>query len=244
MNITFCPLSIVLSLLLLGLAPLGYALPQGFVYLHDIDPTIIEDIRYAGNNNFMGQPIPGYHVARCVLTRDAAYKLKEAQRSIRKQGYSLKIYDCYRPQRAVNTFYKWSQQPTDLHMKRLFYPREEKTTLFKKGYIAQSSGHTRGSTVDITLVRTPDGNKNLKSVPHSCPSTMNDNSLNMGTSFDCFDISTQVFYPGLSDEQKRNRMVLRKLMINHGFVPYSMEWWHFTLAKEPYPNTYFNFPVQ
>jgi D-alanyl-D-alanine dipeptidase len=201
-------------------------------------------MRYATGNNFMGQPIPGYRSSRCILTRDAAVKLKEAQTAILKQGYSLKVYDCYRPQKAVNAFYNWSKQPTDIGMKSLFYPREQKNTLFDKGYIAQYSGHTRGSTVDITLVNTHQQQKSPQSVPHSCPSKMNDNSINMGTPFDCFDKSTRVFYNDLSNEQRKNRMLLRNLMMHYGFVPYSKEWWHFTLSNEPYPHTYFNFEIQ
>ncbi len=232
---------------LYGLSALTHALPNGFVYLHDIAPSIIEDMRYASVNNFVGKPIPGYSAPRCILTRAAALKLQETETAARARGYSLKVYDCYRPQRAVSAFYKWSANPNDTRMQKWFYPHEPKNTLFNKGYIAAYSGHSRGSTVDITLVNLHT-KKNKKISASSCSNQseqlVDDNSINMGTTFDCFDKSAHVFYSGLNQEQRNNRMLLRKLMTQNGFVPYSKEWWHFSLSNEPYPHTYFNFQVQ
>nr|WP_042238661.1 M15 family metallopeptidase [Legionella oakridgensis] len=217
-----------------------FALPNNFVYLHDVAPNIIEDMRYAGNNNFVGTPIPGYLAPRCILTRAAAIQLQKAQLAIARQGYRLKVYDCYRPQMAVNAFNLWSKDLNDTRMKQRFYPHEPKKTLFDKGYIALYSGHSRGSTVDITLIKTSNANKTNQK---------NDNlgknhPIDMGTPFDYFDKSAHVFYRGLSKQQLKNRMLLRTLMMTYGFKPYPKEWWHFTLDNEPYPHTYFNFPVK
>lgn len=130
-----------------------YALPKGFVYVHDLAPEIIEDLRYVGSNNFIGHPIPGYKANHCILTTAAAEQLAKAEKAALDMGYTIKVYDCYRPQRAVNAFYQWSQNPKDSKMKANFYPREAKSYLFAKGYIAQASGHTRGSTIDLSLVK-------------------------------------------------------------------------------------------
>lgn len=239
---------ILLFIILCSLLPTANALPKGFVYLHDIAPEIIEDMRYASSYNFIGHPIPGYQASRCILTREAAGQLAKAEKAAQKKGYTFKVYDCYRPQTAVNAFYKWSQSANDIKMKKGFYPREDKRTLFAKGYIAQSSGHTRGSTIDLTLVKIGTKDSSLQPVLTRCYgktiSYMNDNSLNTGTRFDCMDRAAHVTYKNLSIEQKTNRLLLRNLMINYGFTPYSKEWWHFTLKHEPYPHTYFDFPVR
>lgn len=238
----------ILTLIILSSLSFGAnALPKGFVYLSDLAPSIIQDLRYTTSNNFIGNPIPGYKASRCILTLATAEQLAKIQKAANKMGYSLKVYDCYRPQRAVNAFYQWSQNPKDTRMKALFYPREDKKYLFAKGYIAEHSGHTRGSTVDLTLVQIG------AAYPRSIPITSlcfgktanyrNDDSIDTGTRFDCMDVSAKVFYPDLSQQQKANRLLLRHLMLDNGFKPYSQEWWHFTLRKEPYPETYFDFPV-
>ena len=226
----------------------AFALPQGFVYLRDVAPDIIEDMRYATTNNFIGNPIPGYKKGVCIVTRKAAEQLKKAQKEIKTKGYSLKVYDCYRPQRAVNYFYRWSQNNTDQRQKAAFYPREPKELLFKRNYIALSSGHSRGSTIDLTLVKLNNPAKKQNS-PHltrcydTSPNYLNDSSIDMGTRFDCLDPSAHIRYSHLSAIQKKNRSLLQQLMIKNGFKPYLYEWWHFTLKQEPYPNTYFDFPV-
>lgn len=230
------------------LSNIAHALPKGFVYLKDVAPDIIEDMRYSTHNNFVGNPIPGYLRGRCILTKQAAEQLKKAQKEIKPKGYSLKVYDCYRPQQAVDYFFKWSQNTSDQRKKAQYYPREYKNELFKKEYIAQRSGHTRGSTLDLTLVKLPKIPKkiiqaSLTRCYDKTPKYLDDNSINMGTRFDCFDKSAYIDYPNLSKEQENNRLILHNLMIRNGFKPYLYEWWHYTLENEPYPDTYFNFKV-
>ncbi|MDP1602378.1 MAG: M15 family metallopeptidase [Legionella sp.] len=240
--------SVLMTLLLTIIASIAHALPKGFVYLQSISPDISEDMRYVSANNFIGRPISGYQKGRCILTSHAAYQLAEAEKEAQRLGYRLKVYDCYRPQRAVNDFYKWSQDPLDILMKNEFYPRENKATLFSKGYISKASGHTRGSTVDLTLVKINNPTPLNKAPSVKCYSKTNqhtnDDSINTGTRFDCLDKSASVFYNDLTKEQLHNRLMLRNLMKRHGFYPYEKEWWHFTLKNEPYPSTYFDFPVR
>ncbi len=226
----------------------SFALPQGFVYLQDVAPDIIQDMRYATSDNFIDHPIPGYKRGTCIVTQKAAEQLKKAQKEIKAKGYSLKVYDCYRPQRAVNYFYKWSQNSADQRQKAAFYPREPKELLFKRDYIARSSGHTRGSTVDLTLVKLSNPAKKQNSVHltrcyGTSPNYIDDGSVDMGTRFDCLDPSAHIHYTQLSKSQKKNRLLLQQLMLKNGFKPYLYEWWHYTLKKEPYPKTYFDFPV-
>lgn len=237
------------AFLLLGISPMLHALPKGFVYLHDVAPDIIQDMRYATADNFIGNPIPGYKSGECIVTKEAAEQLKKAEQVIKTKGYTLKVYDCYRPKKSVDYFYKWSQKPKDERQKANYYPRELKKELFKRNYIAQSSGHTRGSTVDITLVKldTP-SDKTYEHQLIRCfdksPKYLNDNSIDMGTRFDCLDVTANIHYANLSKTQKANRALLKQLMLSHGFKPYFNEWWHYTLKNEPYPRTYFNFSVK
>lgn len=224
------------------------ALPKGFVYLHQVAPQIEEDLRYATTDNFMGRTVPGYIAKHCILTKATAQQLAKAEQAALKMGYTLKVYDCYRPRRAVNAFYKWSQDEHDQLMKTAFYPREDKNTLFDKGYIAQASGHSRGSTVDLTLVKLGTtfhpSSTNQTRCYGKTTEHINDNSINTGTRFDCFDISAHTNYQQLTAAQKANRLLLRNLMTRYGFYPYKEEWWHFTLRGEPYPKNYFDFPVK
>ncbi len=226
----------VLGCILFWVQGYCWALPQGFVYLHQVDPDIIEDMRYATSYNFTGRPVPGYLAPKCILSKPAARQLKKVQKAANKIGYRLKVFDCYRPQKAVKAFVGWSQRVKDNQMKPWFYPDEEKSTLFSKGYIAEYSGHTRGSTLDLTLVKSGDypSNCNYKTCPPS---------IDMGTPFDYFDHKAHVFAKGLTQTQKQNRMLLRRLMKQYGFRPYSKEWWHFTLNNEPYKRQYFDFNV-
>lgn len=236
------------GLLLLLFITNCYSLPQGFVYAHDYVPRLVEDMRYASSNNFTGKPVPGYQAGTCILSLPAAKRLAVVQRQALKLGYRLKVYDCYRPKKSVAAFYKWSQKPDKgKQLKEHFYPREAKTALFDKGYISLASGHSRGSTVDLTLIKikTPVFDRHPgKRCYSQSQSHIDDNSINTGTRFDCLDPSAHVFYPYLTLQQKSNRMVLRKLMIKNGFTPYGKEWWHFTLNNEPYPHKYFNFAVK
>jgi D-alanyl-D-alanine dipeptidase len=228
-------------------ALLALALAPGFVALEDVDATILQDMRYATNYNFVGRRIDGYRDPACILHRRAARALKRAQTSVNEQGYTLKVYDCYRPQRAVDHFVRWSQNGNE-RMKREFYPRVDKARVFDLGYVARRSGHSRGSTVDLTLVKLP-----AKEQPQwsreefglvSCTAPRKrrfpDNSVNMGTSYDCFDTRSHTF----SGRARKNRLLLRRTMDRAGFDPYDNEWWHFTLRNERYPDRYFDFPVE
>lgn len=220
-------------------------MPEGFVYLRDVDPSIEQDIRYAGPANFTGAPVPGYGAGECVLARDAAQALKRVQAAVAARGLTLKVYDCYRPARAVSSFVEWAKEPDDPRAKETYYPGLEKRALFPD-YIATRSGHSRGATVDLTL--TP---RDAKSVAQeelsACTAPQKghapDGSLAMGTSFDCFDAKANTQAPGLSAEERSNRAVLVEAMRTAGFENYPMEWWHFTFKPEPYPDTYFDFPI-
>jgi D-alanyl-D-alanine dipeptidase len=226
------------------------ALPDGFVYLYDVDPSIIQDIRYAGYYNFIGRPINGYERGTCILTKQAAAALSAIQKKLRSQSLSLKVYDCYRPTRAVADFVAWSRNPRQMAMKQPFYPNINKADLFKLGYIALQSGHSRGSTVDLTIVALPP----KKQLPYkkgvflpACDSVDQiqhyDNTINMGSGYDCLDPISHITNRKMSRAAYHHRLFLREKMIENGFKPYDDEWWHFTLENEPYPNTYFNFPV-
>jgi D-alanyl-D-alanine dipeptidase len=238
------------ALLMSLLATTAIALPEGFVYLNQIDPSIQQDIRYAGYHNFIGRPIRGYYKPTCILTVQAAEALSKVQADLKPLGLSLKVYDCFRPQMAVSDFYSWSFDATQQQMKAEFYPREDKSQLFALGYIAKSSGHTRGSTVDLTIVKihAPADPSYKPGQPlTACYNPVNkryaDNSVDMGTGYDCMDEAAHVDNKLLPDRAYQNRMALRYFMLKNGFEPYSKEWWHFTLKNEPYPNKYFNFPV-
>ncbi|QKP78825.1 M15 family metallopeptidase [Methyloligella sp. GL2] len=221
------------------------AMPKGFVYLRDVDPTIQQDMRYAGPDNFTGRPVPGYEAGECILVRPAAEALKAAQAELAAKGLSLKVYDCYRPTRAVAAFVAWAKEPDDLRIKRVHYPDLQKTALFP-AYIATRSGHSRGATVDVTLV--PAGSTPMGNAPPETAACTDaaprDNSLDMGVSFDCFDPKANSDTPGLTPEQRRNRKLLLDVMARHGFRNYPKEIWHYSFKPEPYPGTYFDFPVR
>jgi zinc D-Ala-D-Ala dipeptidase len=220
--------------------------PSQFVALDQIDGTIVQDMRYATNYNFVGRRIRGYREPVCILTRPAAKALHRAQRRLRPKGYGLKVYDCYRPTRAVDQFARWAANPADQKMKREFYPRVDKRRAFELGYIAHRSGHSRGSTVDLTIVRLPakqqprwDGT--LRYCIARYRRRFPDNSINMGTGYDCIDPRAHTL--AVKGRPRRNRLLLERTMEKVGFLPYANEWWHFTLRDEPYPETYFDFPV-
>jgi zinc D-Ala-D-Ala dipeptidase len=220
--------------------------PAQLVALDQVDHTILQDMRYATKYNFVGRRIHGYREPLCILTRPAARALRRARRRLTPSGYGLKVYDCYRPTRAVAQFARWAANPDDQKMKREFYPRVDKSTVFEQGYIAHRSGHSRGSTVDITLVRLPprtqpvwDGR--LRSCIARYRRRFADNSVNMGTGYDCMDPRAHTLEA--KGRARRNRLLLRRTLERVGFAPYEKEWWHFTLRAEPYPERYFNFPV-
>lgn len=199
---------------------------SGFVVLADYIPGIIQEIRYHSTYNFIGDRIDGYEEPVALLTKEAARALKSVSNEMMVQGYRLKVYDAYRPARAVKHFVLWGIEDTDIRMKPYFYPDLEKQELFVKGYIAKNSSHSKGSTVDLTLFDMKSGKE-----------------VDMGSHFDHFSEVSHPDYKGITDEQYENRMTLQKVMIRNGFKPIDCEWWHFTLENEPYPETYFDFPI-
>ena len=202
-------------------------LNKDFVYLKDIMPNLRSDLRYYGSNNFIGKPIEGYINPKCILSKEAASALKKVQDELERLGFGLLVYDAYRPQMAVDHMIRWSQVPEDISMKVEFYPNINKKDLFAKGYISAKSGHSRGSTVDLTIV-----------------SLKTKQILNMGSPYDLFDDISGVDTNQITKNQKSLRSLLKRRMEKHGFQSYEKEWWHFTLKDEPYPDTYFNFPIE
>lgn len=224
--------------------------PGDFVALSSVDPTILQEIRYITPHNFVGEPVDGYREPLCILTRPAARALHQAQLRLRAQGYTLKVYDCYRPQRAVDHFVRWAENLDDQAMKGEFYPNVDKTRLFDDGYIAEKSGHSRGSTMDLTLVRLPAHptrpyRPGEPLVPCYAPQDRRfpDNSVDMGTGFDCFDTLAHTLDPRIQGPQLAHRLLLKNTLEDLGFVNLAEEWWHYTFKPEPYPDTYFDFPV-
>lgn len=222
-----------------------------FVSIQDVDPSIVVEARYFGDHNFIGRPIKGYLAGKCLLTKEAATALAAVQAELRPQKKSLKVYDCYRPQRAVNDFMEWSKDTADQKMKAEFYPRVDKKDAFKLGYIAEKSGHSRGSTVDLTIIPVPapkqaeykPGQK-LVDCTASAKKRFKDNTLDMGTGYDCFDSMAATANEKIAVQAKKNRQLLKSVMEKHGFVNYGQEWWHYTLANEPHKDTYFDVEVQ
>ena len=200
--------------------------PSGFVLLADFVPNIIQEIRYYSTYNFIGERIDGYEEPCAILTREAARMLKSAAAEMLVQGYRMKVFDAYRPACAVRSFVLWGIEDQDIRMKPYFYPDLEKQELFAGGYIASKSSHSRGSTVDLTLLDMSTGKE-----------------LDMGSPFDLFSPLSHPDCREVTDEQYENRMILQKVMIRNGFAPIDCEWWHFSLKDEPYPDTYFEFPV-
>jgi len=223
--------------------------PEGFSSIAGLDPSIQLDIRYIGDNNFLGRPVAGYEGAACILSTSAAMALLDVQRAANELGLSLKIYDCFRPQRAVDDFVRWAADLDDELMKASMYPDVPKDELFSRGYIAERSGHSRGSTVDLTLV--PLGTRQPEVDPFAgwdCRGELGerfpDNSIDMGTSFDCFDELSHTGNAAIGEAAMANRLLLRELMEAAGFVNYVNEWWHYTLRDEPFPETFFDFVVR
>lgn len=217
--------------------------------LSDVDGSILSDIRYATAHNFVGRPVTGYLRPRCLLTRQAADALHRVQQSALARGYSLKVYDCYRPQQAVDDFVRWSGD-ADQRMKGEFYPEVDKSALFDDGYIGGPTAHSRGSTLDLTLVAMPAREQpsyraDDPLVPCTAPAQQRfpDDTVDMGTGFDCFDPLAHTAAPGVGAAQRKNRALLVDLMSAGGFTNYPKEWWHYTLDHEPFPDTYYNFPV-
>ena len=209
-----------------------------FVTITDVVPDVILEIRYYGTYNFVGTRIDGYEEPTALLTRVAADSLKAVSDDVMKLGYRLKIYDAYRPQKGVDHFIRWAEDITDTLMKSYFYPDLDKSVLFPQDYICLKSGHTRGSTLDLTLF-----------------DMITEKEVDMGGTFDWFGPESHPDFCGnpetgeytggaITEQQFQNRMILRRAMMRHGFKPFETEWWHFTLKDEPFPDTYFTFPVR
>jgi D-alanyl-D-alanine dipeptidase len=226
-------------------------IPEGFVDVGAFIPGIPLDIRYHTAHNFVGRPIKGYLAPKCFLTRPAAAALQRVQEELKEFSLSLKLYDCYRPQRAVDHFVSWSKDAADTKMRKEFYPFTRKGRLFKEGYIAPRSSHSRGSAVDVTIVPIPlPAQEEYMEGQDPCECHLaaeerfRDNSLDMGTGYDCFHIFSWTASRRIGPQQRANRLLLKTLMERHGFVNYEKEWWHFKLKDEPFPDTYFDFPIE
>lgn len=224
--------------------------PAGFVRLSDVAPDVVQEMRYTAEHNFVGRPIAGYDAAECWLTEPAAEAVARVQQQVAAKGYQLKVYDCYRPQRAVDDFVVWAKDPDDDVTRAEFYPRLEKDVLFPEGYIAEKSGHTRGSTVDLTLIPQGAGVSPAWQIGDplvDCTAPVGkrfpDTSIDMGTGFDCFDPLAATASRKVTAQQRANREVLLAAMTAAGFTNLPEEWWHYTLSDEPFPDTYFDVPI-
>ncbi|WP_417450236.1 M15 family metallopeptidase [Kordiimonas sp.] len=215
---------------LIGHAVSAAPVHEGFVDLGDYIPGIVIEARYAGHENFMARPVKGYHTNKAFMSRAAADRLKLIQKRLSDCGLTLKVFDAYRPQRAVDDFMDWIKDRDDTLGKQRYYPDIDKDRLVPEGYIAERSGHSRGSTIDLTIAAIAEDGSVLE--------------LDMGSPWDFFGPISHALSLDVNMQQRANRALLRTLMVNHGFKPYEAEWWHFTLVDEPYPDTYFNFPVE
>jgi D-alanyl-D-alanine dipeptidase len=238
----------VVTILATG-APRTAELPAGIVYLRDVAPTIRQDMRYASYHNFIGRPIDGYDAAECILSARAAQTLAAVQAEVAGRGLSLIVWDCYRPTRAVADFKRWSARPNDVVMQEEFYPNTDKARMFELGYLASRSSHSRASTVDLGLV--PATLQAIPAwsggplVPCTAPkgTRFDDGTVDLGTGYDCLDERASFNHPKIGESARTNRTVLRDAMVRHGFKPYFREWWHFELSGEPFPRTFFDFPI-
>ena len=226
---------------------------KGFVYLSEVDPTIQVSLRYFGSENFVGRPVDGYQKSVVIMTKSAAEALKKVQAEVQKDGYSLVVYDAYRPQRAVNHFMRWGKEISDQSKKTFYYPRVNKSDVFELGYVLNRSGHSRGSTVDLTLIRN-------KSKLHKVEARdrilrdgykiqfLDDGTVDMGSSFDLFDTVSHYENDLIGEKYQKLRTYLKTVMEKHGFKGVSKEWWHFTLRNEPFPasqdSSYFDFLIE
>ncbi|MGR5065212.1 M15 family metallopeptidase [Photobacterium sp. DNB22_13_2] len=224
------PFVFIFSLVLVALTgshSVAKSLPEGFVDIQQVNSTIVVDIRYFSSDNFVGERINGYTAAKAISTLKTAEALAEVQQELSVFGLGLKVFDAYRPQPAVDHFVRWAEDLSDTRMKEKYYPTVKKKNLFRDGYIAAKSGHSRGSTVDLTLIDLASGEE-----------------LDMGTGWDYFGKASWPSSPKSTAQQRANRMLLQAMMLKNGFKPLKEEWWHFTLIDEPHPKTYFSFAVQ
>ncbi len=221
------PLSAVLLAVSSTLAPFNMASSAVLIDAGEAVEGVVTDIRYAGKNNFLGRPVKGYSTAKCWLSREAASALSKAQRLAETQGLAILIYDCYRPKRAVDDFVQWVSGNEDEPTKAIYYPNVPRRDLIDRGYIASRSGHSRGSTIDLTLIDIESGQP-----------------LEMGTPWDYFDARSHTANEDIHDSAAENRQILKRIMESAGFGGYYAEWWHFTLNNEPFPDTYFDMPIE
>jgi D-alanyl-D-alanine dipeptidase len=225
-------------------------LPAGFAFLRDVDPTIVQDIRYAGSDNFVGRPLAGYGAAECILRRDAALALKRVQADLRPSGLALKVYDCYRPARATRAMIQWARDGRADGRNKRFFPRLDKRKLFALGYLASVSRHATGTAVDVTLIEpagapVPAFDPTAAYAPCTAPAAERgpDNSVDMGTGYDCLDINSHTRTAAIDAGQQRRRATLVAAMARRGFRNYQREWWHFSYASAA-PNAHLDFPIR
>ena len=226
---------------------------KGFVYLSEVDPTILVSLRYFSNENFVGRTVDGYKKPVVILTRQAAQALKKVQKAVKKDGYCLVVYDAYRPQQAVNHFVRWGADNADVSKKNHYYPRVDKDQVFELEYVAKRSGHSRGSTVDLTIIK---NNESLHDIIEKdrclCDGFaikfLDDGTVDMGSSFDMFDEVSHTHNKLINEHYQAQRLYLKNIMEQHGFKNFANEWWHFTLKNEPFPadkdESYFDFPIE
>jgi zinc D-Ala-D-Ala dipeptidase len=226
------------------------ALPEGFVYLRDVDPTIVQDIRYASAHNFVGRPVRGYLAAECIVSEPAARRLAAVQKKLAEKKLSLIVWDCYRPKRAVEDFLQWSKDRAHAEMKAEFYPNSDKERLFALGYLAVRSAHSRGSTIDLGIVPgtlssapKPDPSQPLKACTFPKGERFEDGAIDFGTGYDCLDELAATANAAVGEKALTNRQMLKAAMQGAGFRPYSKEWWHFELVDEPFRKDGFDFEI-
>lgn len=226
-------------------------LPDGFVDVTAVAPSVLLDIRYYGRDNFLGERVDGYGAPKCLLTKEAAHALAKVQEELSRFSLSLKVYDCYRPQRAVDHFVRWAKAVDDTTTKGDYYPTIDKKNLLRDKYIDDRSGHSRGSAVDLTIVPASvpgQGRHAAGQDRYGCSPPagvrMHGDGIDMGTGFDCFHALSHTANPALGIAHKKNRLLLKALMEKHGFVNFEKEWWHYTLRNEPFPDTYFDFVIE
>lgn len=227
------------------------SVPAEFTEIRAVLPDVLVDIRYYTPHNFVGARVDGYKAPKCYLTRQAAQALVGVQEELAASGLTIKIYDCYRPQKAVDHFVRWATVLGDTRTKAEFYPKVDKKNLFKDGYIAEKSGHSRGSTIDLTIVTIPAApqekyapHKNLRACYLPWERRFRDNGIDMGTGFDCFDEKSHTLNKTIGPSPRLHRSLLKTIMEKHGFINYDKEWWHYTLKGEPFPDTYFDFDIE
>jgi len=239
----------VLVLFFIAMSNTRAELPEGFVYLNTINPSIIENLRYYTDENFLGHPMVGYNSNRVILSQPSAEALSKVQGELNKDGYSLVVYDGYRPQKTVDSFIRWSKDPADQVAKAKYYPSIDKAKVFDLGFVAKKSGHSRGSTVDLTIISL---NNSLHTVEEKRRWLENgehifyldDGTVDMGSSYDLFNEASHHDTALVGAVFTRMRNYLKGIMQRNGFAEYKKEWWHYTLKGEPFPSTYFDFDIQ